>query len=79
LVSSGFVSGSPIIQYDSGICVEHRLRVFENRVLNGKFGPKRDAVIRGLRKLHNKEIRKLYSSLSIIRVIKLTKGDGQGM
>jgi hypothetical protein len=34
---------------------EHRLRVFENRVLRRIFGPKRDEVI-GWRKLHNKEL-----------------------
>jgi hypothetical protein len=32
---------------------EHRLRVFENRVLRRIFGPKRDEVISGLRKLYN--------------------------
>jgi hypothetical protein len=49
---------------------EHRLRVFENRVLRRIFGPKRDEVTGGLRKLHNEELRGLYSSPSIIRVIK---------
>jgi hypothetical protein len=34
---------------------EHRLRVFENRVLNKIFGWKRDEVIGGSRKLHNEE------------------------
>jgi hypothetical protein len=48
---------------------EHRLRVFENRVLRRIFGPKRDEVMRGWRKLHN-ELRDLYSSPSIIRIIK---------
>jgi hypothetical protein len=33
---------------------EHRLRVFENRVLR-RFGPKRDEVTGGWRKLHNRE------------------------
>jgi hypothetical protein len=46
---------------------EHRLRVFENRVL---FGPKRDEVTGDWRKLHNEELRDLYSSRSIIRIIK---------
>jgi hypothetical protein len=32
---------------------EHRLRVFENKVLRRIFGPKRDEVIQGWRKLHN--------------------------
>jgi hypothetical protein len=49
---------------------EHRLRVFENRVLRKIFGPKRDEVTGGWRKLHNEELHGLYSSPSIIRVIK---------
>jgi hypothetical protein len=44
--------------------------VFENRVLRRIFGPKRDEVTGGWRKLHNEELHGLYSSLSIIRVIK---------
>jgi hypothetical protein len=36
---------------------EHRQRVFENRVLRRIFGPKRDEVTGGWRKLHNKELR----------------------
>jgi hypothetical protein len=38
---------------------EHRLRVFENRVLRMIFGPKRDDVIGKWRKLHNEELRDL--------------------
>jgi hypothetical protein len=49
---------------------EHRLRVFENRVLGRIFGPKRDEVTGGWRKLHNEELHGLYSSPSIGRVIK---------
>jgi hypothetical protein len=49
---------------------EHRLRVFENRVLRRLFGPKRDEVTGEWRKLHNDELRDLYSSPSIIRIIK---------
>jgi hypothetical protein len=49
---------------------EHRQRVFENRVLRRIFGPKRDEVAREWRKLHNEELRDLYSSPSIIRIIK---------
>jgi hypothetical protein len=48
---------------------EHKLRVFENRVLR-IFGPKRDGVTGGWRKLHNEELHNLYSSPSIIRIIK---------
>jgi hypothetical protein len=49
---------------------EHSLRVFENRVLRRIFGPKRDEVIEGWRKLHNEELLKLYYSPSIIRTMK---------
>jgi hypothetical protein len=49
---------------------EHRLRVFENRVLRRIFGPKRDEVTREWRKLHNEELHNLYSSPDIIRQVK---------
>jgi hypothetical protein len=49
---------------------EHRLRVFENRVLRGIFGPKRDGVTGEWRRLHNEELYDLYSSPNIIWVIK---------
>jgi hypothetical protein len=49
---------------------EHGLRVFENRVLRRIFGPKRDGVTGGWRKLHNEELHNLYSSPSIIILIK---------
>jgi hypothetical protein len=49
---------------------EQRLRVFGNRVLRRIFGPKRDEVTGEWRKLHNEELRDLYSSPSIIRIIK---------
>jgi hypothetical protein len=52
---------------------EHRLRVFENRVLRRIFGPKRDEVTGEWRKLHNEERNDLYSSPTIIRVIKSRK------
>jgi uncharacterized membrane protein len=48
---------------------EHRLRVFESRVLRKIFGPKRDEVTEW-RKLHDEELRDLYCSPSIIRIIK---------
>jgi hypothetical protein len=41
---------------------KHRLRVFENRVLRRIFGPKRDEVTGEWRKMHNEELRDLYSS-----------------
>jgi hypothetical protein len=50
-----------------------KLRVFENRVLRRILGPKRDEVMGEWRKLHNKELRDLYSSPSIIRMMKSRK------
>jgi hypothetical protein len=44
--------------------------LFENRVLRRIFGPKRNEVTGGWRKLHNEELHNLYSSPSIIRMIK---------
>ena len=44
--------------------------MFENRVLRGIFGPKRDGVTGEWRKLHNEELNSLYSSPNIVRVIK---------
>jgi hypothetical protein len=52
---------------------EYRLRVFENRVLRRILGPKRDEVTGEWRKLHNEELRDLYSSPSIIRMMKSRK------
>jgi hypothetical protein len=44
--------------------------VFENTVLRRIFGLKRDEVTEGCRKVHNEELHNLYSSPSIIRMIK---------
>jgi hypothetical protein len=67
---------------------EHRLRVFENRVLRRIFGPKRE-VDGSWRKLHNYEIHSLYSSPNIVGMIKYTRmrwtghvarmGEGRGV
>jgi hypothetical protein len=54
----------------SDIKGEHKLRVFDNRVLRRIFEPKRDELIRDWRKLHNEELHNLYSAPSIIRMIK---------
>jgi hypothetical protein len=50
--------------------IPDKLRVFENRVLRRIFGPKRDEVMTEWRKLHNEKLRNLYSSPSIIRIVK---------
>jgi hypothetical protein len=67
---------------------QHRLRVFENRVLRRIFGPKRDEVTGEWSRLYNEELNDLVSSPNIIRVIKsrrmrwaghvARKGDGRG-
>ena len=49
---------------------EHRLRVFECRVLRRKFGPRREEVIEEWRKLHNEKLHDLYFSPNSIPVIK---------
>jgi len=49
---------------------KRRLRVFENRVLRRVFGPKRDEVTGGWRKLHNEELSDQYSLPNIVRVVK---------
>jgi hypothetical protein len=48
---------------------EHRLRMFENSVLRGIFGPKRDEVTGEWRKLYSGELHNLYSSPDIIKQI----------
>jgi hypothetical protein len=67
----------PVVLYGCGtwsltLREEHRLGVFENRVLRRIFGSKRDEVTEEWRKLHNEELRDLYPSPStyIIRIIK---------
>jgi hypothetical protein len=49
---------------------EHRFMVFENRVLRRIFEPKKDEVIRSRRELHSEEFHSLYSSSTIIRMVK---------
>jgi hypothetical protein len=52
--------------------VEHRLRVFENRVLRRTFGAKRVEVVGGWKRLYE-ELQRLYASKNTIRVIKSRK------
>ena len=63
--------------------------MFENRVLRRVFWPKRDEVTGEWRKLHNEELRDLYSLPNIVRVVKLRRmrwvghvahmGEGRGV
>jgi hypothetical protein len=52
---------------------ERRLRVCENRMLRRIFGPKRNEVTGGWRKIHKKGLRDLYSSPSMILLMKLRR------
>jgi hypothetical protein len=54
-------------------------KVFENKVLRRILGSKRDEVVVGWRKLHNKELCDLYSLPSIIRIIKSRRIRWSGM
>jgi hypothetical protein len=55
---------------EHGLRHEHKLRIFENRMLRRIFGPMRDEVVGGWGQLHNKELHNLYSSRNIIKIIK---------
>jgi hypothetical protein len=48
---------------------EHRLMVFENRVLKRIFGLKRDRIVDGWRNMHDEDLYNLYLSLNIIKII----------
>jgi hypothetical protein len=65
----------PVVQYGHetrslALREEHRLRVFENRMLRRIFAFKGDEVTEGLRKLQNEELHNLYSLSSIIKMTK---------
>jgi hypothetical protein len=66
----GDITNAYIIDWSLTLREEHRLRVFENRVLRRIIGLKRDEVTGEWRKLHNKELHGLYCSSSIIRISK---------
>ena len=52
-----------------------RLRGFQNGVLRGILGAKRDEVTWKLRKIHNEELNDLYCTPNIVRVIKINKNE----
>ena len=86
LLSSGLLSKNlkikiyrtiilPVVLYECEtwsltLTEERRLRVFENRVSRRVFEPKRDEVTGEWRKLHNEELRDLYSLPNMVRVVK---------
>ena len=59
-----------VVEQSLALGEERRLRLFENRVLRRIFGSKRHEVTGDWRKLHNEELNDLYSSPTIVRVIK---------
>jgi hypothetical protein len=67
----------PVVLYGCEIGLtlreERRLRVLQNRVLKRILGPKRDEVTEEWRKLHEEQLRELYSLPSIVRTIKSRK------
>jgi hypothetical protein len=64
VILCGFESLSPTLREEEG------LRVFENRVLRRIFGPRRDELTGGWRKLHNEKLHILYFSPSIVKIIR---------
>jgi hypothetical protein len=58
---------------------KRRLSVFENRVLRRIFGPRRNETTGDWRKLHNEKLHDLYSSSTIVRVIKSRRMRWAGM
>jgi hypothetical protein len=63
----------PIVLYGRetwSLALMEEHRVFESRALRRMFGPKRNEMVGGWRKLYNEELHSLYSSPSVIRVIK---------
>jgi hypothetical protein len=57
---------------------EHRLRVFENRMLTRIFGPERDEVTEEWRRLHNEELYDLYPPLNVIPSVQIKKNEMGG-
>ena len=70
------ILSSSLVLYDTWSLTlreEHRLRVFENRVLRKMFGPKSDEVTGQWRRLHNEELLDLYFLPEVIRLIKWSR------
>jgi hypothetical protein len=56
--------------YSFSLREEHRLKVFENRVLRRIFGRKREELTADRRRLHNEDLHNFYPSPNIVRVMK---------
>jgi hypothetical protein len=59
-----------VVSWSLTVMEERRLRVFEKRVLRRILGPKSNEVTGEWRKLHNEKLHDLYSSPTIVQVIK---------
>lgn len=65
----------PVILYgceswSTTLADEHKLRVFENKVLRKIYGPKRDEMTGEWRRLHNEELHGLYDSPDVVKIMK---------
>lgn len=65
----------PVILYgcekwSTALAIEHKLRVFENKLLRKTYGPKWDEMTGKWRRLHHVELHRLYDSHDIIRIMK---------
>jgi hypothetical protein len=63
----------PVILYGCETWEENILRVFGNRMLRRIFGPKREEVMGGWRKVHTEELHNVYCSPITIKVIRLRR------
>jgi hypothetical protein len=69
-LKQGYALSLLLFNFALEYAIRNRLRVFENKGLWRIFGPTRDEVTGGWRKLHNEELHDLYSLPSIIRIFK---------
>ena len=65
----------PVILYgceswSTTLADEHKLHVFENKVLRKIYGPKRDEMTGEWRRLHNEELHGLYDSPDVVKIMK---------
>jgi len=58
------------VSWSTTLADEHKLRVFENKVLRKIYRPKRDKLSGDGRRLHNEELHELYDSPDVVRIMK---------